>query len=132
VLVALAGCGRSPVTATRLEASIAPTFANLVHVQLERAGLPAIPATDITVTARCTRVGGGSSGAGEWVCSIVWSGPNGRLLRDTYDVSVGVDGCYTASVDAAETELGGPIIKGPDGREVRNLLYRFDGCFDTT
>ena len=131
-LTLLPGCGASPITNTRLEASIAPTFANLVHVQLERAGLATIPAAEIKVNARCTRAGGGVSGAGEWVCAIVWFGPNRQLLRDTYDVSVGIDGCYTASVDAAETELGGPVIKTPDGRSVRNLLYRFDGCFDTT
>lgn len=130
--MATAGCGASPITATRIEASIAPTFANLVHVQLQRAGLPEITATEIKVTATCSRAGGAKSGAGEWICTLMWSGPNGRLLRDTFDVTVGVDGCYTAAVDAAETELGGPVIKGPSGRDVRNLLYRFDGCFDTT
>jgi hypothetical protein len=27
--------------------------------------------------------------------------------------------------------LGGPVLKASDGRPVRNLLYAFDGCFDT-
>ncbi len=40
--------------------------------------------------------------------------------------------CYTAIVDAAEAQLGGPIVTTTDGRVVRNLLHAFDGCFDTT
>jgi hypothetical protein len=61
----------------------------------------------------------------------VWYGPNRASLRDTYDLSVGTDGCYTATVDGSEA-LGGPTITLPDGRNVRNLLYTFEGCFDTT
>jgi hypothetical protein len=45
---------------------------------------------------------------------------------------VGTDGCYTAVVEAAEAQLGGPTIKASDGRIVRNVLYGFEGCFDTT
>jgi hypothetical protein len=126
------GCGPSPITTARLERAIAPTFANLVHAQLSRIGLTPIAASDIRVTASCYRAGGGNTGAGDWVCTLVWSGPNGATLHDLYDVSVGTDGCYAASVDAAEAQLGGPVIRTPDGREVRNLLYAFEGCFDTT
>jgi hypothetical protein len=32
----------------------------------------------------------------------------------------------------AGESLGGPILKTKDGKNVRNLLYAFDGCFDTT
>jgi hypothetical protein len=53
-------------------------------------------------------------------------------LRDRYDVAVGTDGCYTATVDGAEADLGGPTITLPNGGTVRNLVYAFDGCFDTT
>ncbi len=38
--VAAFGCGPSPITSGRIEGAIAPTFANLVHVQLSRLGLP--------------------------------------------------------------------------------------------
>jgi hypothetical protein len=51
-------------------------------------------------------------------------------MSDTYDVSVSTDGCYTATVDGEQ--LGGPAIKASDGSDVRNLLYAFEGCFDTT
>jgi hypothetical protein len=37
---------------------------------------------------------------------------------------------YTATTSAES--IGGPVLKAEDGREVRNLLYAFEGCFDTT
>jgi hypothetical protein len=125
------GCGSSPITSARIEGAIAPTFANLVHVQLSRLGLPPMAMSDVKVTASCRKLMAGS-GAGEWVCTLVWLGPSRQTLRDTYELFVATDGCYTASVDAAEGHLGGPTLKALDGSDVRNLLYTFEGCFDTT
>jgi hypothetical protein len=131
--VVVFGCGPSPITSARIDKAIAPTFANLIHVQLSRLGLPPIAASDIKVTASCRKVvGSGVAGAGDWVCMLVWQRPNRPTLRDTYDLSVATDGCYTATVDGAEGHLGGPTLKAWDGSDVRNLLYTFEGCFDTT
>ena len=131
--IVLFGCGPSPITSARIEGAIAPTFANLVHVQLLRMGLPSVAASDIKVTASCHKLVAGSpaAGSGDWVCTLTWYGPNCWVLRDTYDLSVATDGCYAATVDGAEAQLGGPTLKTPDGRDVRNLLYTFEGCFDT-
>lgn len=126
------GCGASPIISRRLERALAPTFANLVHAQVARLGLAPVAASDIKVTAACFRLDGRRSGAGDWACTVIWSGPNGATLHDKYDVAVGSDGCYTATVDAAEAQLGGPSVTTTDGRAVRNLLHAFDGCFDTT
>lgn len=65
-----------------------------------------------------------------WLCTLVWRSPQHRTLRDTYDLFVTTDGCYTATVSGEN--LGGPILQTPDGGQVRNLLYTFEGCFDTT
>jgi len=46
----------------------------------------------------------------------------------TYDLFVTTEGCYTASV--VSENVGGPILRTPDGREVRNLLSAFEGCFN--
>jgi hypothetical protein len=126
---ALAGCGPSPITESRLEPAIAGTFANLVHLQLLRIGLPSIAASDLKVVASCYRIGGGSIGAGEWTCSLIWAGPNGATVRDSYDVAVTTDGCYTATVGGSESQLGGPAMDTPGRRQVRNVLYSFEGCF---
>ena len=134
VIVGVSGCGTSPITSARIERALAPTFANLVHLQLSRVGLPSVAASDINVQASCRKLvpESGPAGAGEWVCTLVWHGPNRETLRDTYDLSVGTDGCYTATIESTEANLGGPTITGPDGASMRNLLYTFEGCFDTT
>jgi len=130
VAAALIGCGSSPITPTRIEAALQTTFANLVQLQLSRLNLPSIGAPDFAVTAICRKQDPGTnSGAGDWTCALVWQGPNREMLRDTYDLFVATDGCYTAT--AEEESLGGPMLKAPDGRDVKNLLYSFEGCFNT-
>jgi hypothetical protein len=128
--IAVLGCGQSPITSTRIERAIASTFANLVQVQVSRMGLAPMAASVFEARATCQKAAGGSIGSGEWLCTVIWKGPDRRTLRDTYDLFVATDGCYMATVSGEN--LGGPILKAPDGREVRNLLYAFDGCFDPT
>jgi hypothetical protein len=128
---AVLGCGSSPITSARIEGAVAPTFANLVQIQVSWLGLPPMGARDFGVKASCRRLMAGSSaGAGEWACLLIWQGPDRRTLRDTFDLFVTTDGCYTATIEGEA--LGGPTLKAADGTEVRNLLYAFEGCFDTT
>jgi hypothetical protein len=127
---AMAGCTLSPITAARIESSIEPTFANLVHLQVSWLGLPPMAARDFEVTASCRKLTGGASGSGDWVCNLLWRSPDRRPLRDSYDLSVTTDGCYTATVEG--DSLGGPMLKTADGRDVRSLLFTFAGCFDTS
>src|SRR5262249_35139067 len=105
-LAGAAGCGASPITAVRFENAIQPAFGNLVDLQVSRLGLPPLPAPDFAVTAICRRQTGADSGSGDWSCAMVWQGPDRRTLRDTYDLFVGTDGCYTAT--ASGENLGGP------------------------
>jgi hypothetical protein len=130
MLVIVAGCGRSPVTSGRIEGVVARTFANLVQLQVSRLGMPPMTASDFGVTASCRKQAGGTSGAGDWQCTLTWYGPQRQTLNDTYDLFVSTDGCYTAT--AGDDHLGGPVLRSGDGSEVRNLLYAFEGCFDTT
>jgi hypothetical protein len=124
------GCEQTPITSTRLEGAIAPTFARLVHLQVSWLGLPQAVTADLAVIATCRKLAGGTSGSGEWTCTLDWKSPDRQTLRDAYDLFVSTDGCYMAM--AAGENLGGPTLKSTDGRDVRNLLYAFDGCFDTT
>ena len=128
--VGLSACSQSPIRSMRIERAIAPTFANLVHTQMVWIGLPPMAASDFAVQARCRRLQGGPAGSGEWTCAITWRGPDRRTLRNSYELFVTTDGCYTAT--AAGENVGGPILKSEDGRDIRNLLYAFEGCFDTT
>ena len=124
------GCGSSPITPARIEGAIAPTFTNLVQLQISWLGIPPMTAKELEVLTSCRKTVAGTTGSGEWICTMLWKGPDRRSLRDTYDVFVNTDGCYTATVEGES--LGGPILKAPNGNQVKNLLYVFEGCFDTT
>ena len=129
--LAISGCTKySPITSTRIERAIASTFSNLVETQVSWVGLPRMTAAEVKASARCLKLPTGGMGAGEWVCTVIWMGPQGQSVRDAYDLFVATDGCYMASL--AGESLGGPVLKTKDGQNVRNLLYAFDGCFDTT
>jgi hypothetical protein len=132
VVAALAAvsCGPSAITAERIERAFEPTFANLVQVQMSRLKIPPPPTSVFDVTASCRRQAtAGDVGAGDWVCKVRWFSPDHQPLRDTFDVVVTTDGCYTATVEGEQ--LGGATLTARDGREVRNLLHTFEGCFDT-
>ena len=128
--VAASSCGSSPITSDRIEHAVELTFANLVQVQVNWLGLPPMPAAEFEVTAVCSKQSAGNSvGAGEWVCRLRWISPDRQTLRDTLDVFVTTDGCYSATPEGEH--FGGPTLKTSNGADVRNLLYSFEGCFDT-
>lgn len=134
VTMLAAGCGGSPITAARIERAIAPTFANLLHLQVPAMGLPAMSPAEFSPSASCRKVGAPGdpsthAGSGDWICTIQWRGPGQRPLRDVYELFVMTDGCYTATVEGES--LARPVLTTKDGREVKNLLYVFEGCFDT-
>ena len=132
--VSSGACGSSPITSARVEAAVASTFANLVRVQVSWLGLPPVAPSELAVNVSCRKPGaesnmGSYSGSGEWLCTLRWKGPERQSLRDNYDLFVTPDGCYTATAEGEG--LAGPMLRAPDGRDVRNLLYAFEGCFDT-
>ena len=131
VAISIGGCGSSSITAPRIERALAPTFANLVRVQMTWLELPPLAVADFAVRASCRRLpAGDSAGSGEWTCTITWKGLNRKMVRDSYELFVTSDGCYTAT--ASGEAIGGPTLKTESGRDVRNLLYEFEGCFDPT
>jgi len=129
--VTMSSCGTSPITAERIEHALESTFGNLVAVQVSWLEIPAMMPSEFDVTASCRRLGVSSNaGAGEWTCRLRWLGPDRQTLRDTFDLVVTTDGCYTASAEGEQ--LGAPTLTTRKGRAVRNLLHMFEGCFDTT
>jgi hypothetical protein len=134
LVVVASGCGRDDTTARRLESAVASTFANLIHSQETILGVVPVEASALRASASCHKVviASGATGGG-WRCTVTWFAPGHReALRDTYDVSLSTDGCYTATADGAEAHVGGPTILRRSGETLTNLVYAFDGCFDTT
>jgi hypothetical protein len=74
--------------------------------------------------------GGNRRGSGEWLCTVLWEGPDHRPLLNTYDLFVMTDGCYFATAEGEA--FAGFTLKTRNGRDVKNLLRAFEGCFDTT
>jgi hypothetical protein len=131
----LCNCGPNQVTARKLEDAVGPTFANLIQTQESVLGLPPLDVVTFQTSARCHRIGPGTEirGGGNWLCTLEWFPPGHRgPWHDTYDVSVTMDGCYTATADGVEGHVGGPKLVTRDGTKITNLLYVFEGCFDTT
>jgi hypothetical protein len=135
LLVALSACGSGGITARRVDASVAPTFANLYVLQRAQNGVT-VSAAGLHSQATCTR-GDQSTpdrGAGEdWVCQVQWArqGPTGPAVA-TYSLHVQTNGCYTAEGDGPADINGSPSVTTQNGNVVVNPLYKFDSCFDTT
>ena len=135
-VLAMSACHPTGVTQGRLENAFAPIFANLIQTQETKLGYPRATARLLRASADCHRVGPGpetSIGGGQWICTVRWSIPARAIaLRDTYDLSVTPDGCFTATADGSEAHVGGRTVTTPEGRTMTNLLFAFDGCFDPT
>ena len=134
VIVLLLGGCTSPITADRLQASVAPTFAHLYVLQQVERGGPHLAPASIRSRAACARTGPGTTEAGagsDWVCTLHWlvSGP-GTPVGTDLDVSVQPDGCWTA--DGPPAAVGQQTLVLDDGRSVVNPLWQFNGCFDAS
>ncbi len=95
--------GPAGVTATRLSASLAPTFHRLTQLQQQLLGYP-IPATArYRILPVCNKRQTASVGPGDWTCTMnvyIVLAAGQQPLTNTpvaYDVSVQSNGCYKAS-----------------------------------
>jgi ABC-2 type transport system ATP-binding protein len=135
-LAALAARGPSgEVTKARIEGALTQTFANLVSVQVDALGAPPVEPASLHAFADCHKTSATKEarGPGDWTCDLTWYVPaRHSSVHDRYDVGVTPDGCYVATADGAEAHVGGPTLTKRDGGVTRNLLYAFEGCFDTT
>src|SRR5262245_66675583 len=67
-------CGRSAITANRIETAIEATFANRLDLRVARLKLKPLPAPDFAITAICQKPTGRSTGGGDWAGAQVWRG----------------------------------------------------------
>ena len=132
----ISGCGSTNLTAGRLQASIAATFASLYVLQQADQGNPRPPARSLDSHAACQKGGTPDipqDGSGVWLCQITYlvAGPGYPVIA-RYNVDVQTDGCYAADGDGPASVNGSPTITGPGYQQVINPLSLIDGCFDTT
>ena len=130
----IAGCSTATITADKLEASIAPTFARLYVQEQVALGDPRPALTAVNPRARCLKgtPDEAQNGAGsDWVCYVTYTadGPGTDVVA-TYNVNMQTDGCYAADGDGPTSLNGSRTVTGAGFRQVLNPLWLIDGCFD--
>jgi ABC-2 type transport system permease protein len=131
VLGAVSDIGPSSITDTKLDHSIARTFANLTAVQQELIGRHVPAGSHLPDGAVCYRPGVRNAyrGPGDnWSCTLYIPNTTSEPTEVHYDVAVKPNGCYTA--EGPETFIGPLTIRRPNGERVLNPLFRFSSCFE--
>jgi len=132
VLAAVSNLGPTSVTATKLQRSIALTFANLTTVQQTDLGRHVPAGSHLEDGAICARHGVRDSNRGpgdNWLCRIyIPARSPSDPTEVSYDVTVKPNGCYTA--EGPEAFIGPLTIHRPGGPPVLNPLFRFSSCFE--
>jgi ABC-2 type transport system permease protein len=134
-VLALAGnWGPVGVTASRLKASLTPTFNQLTLLQQRQLGREVPTGAKLNIVPTCSRRGSTPRGPGDWVCTMTVLVPQQGAVPFqptpvTYDVSVQADGCYKAQSPPAF--IGQQLMRDADGHSVVNPLYTIYGCFNT-
>jgi ABC-2 type transport system permease protein len=130
VLAAVAGQGPTDLTASRLAASIAPTFGRLAVVRYQwQTGTPGD--TTAPMSATCNRGAGAQKSQGpgdDWSCTVIDTRAADGEAPVILDVTLKANGCYTAEAGSA---LGALLMNSWQGKTFINPLYAFDGCFGT-
>ena len=130
----IASGGESSVTRARLERSLPVTFANLYVEQARILGREGLSPESLGAKAMCDKHGPDVADVGpggDWVCIMGWTDPEAPLPPEGYgkfELNVHSNGCYTVS--GPSKIIGFLTITDPDGAEVTNPVFEFDGCFD--
>ena len=129
--LALVGCGGTDVTKGRVEAALAPTFANLYVQQAVILGHPGVTIASTAASATCDRGGPKVADKGpgaDWICMIHFTDDAGHAQDGKFELQIKSNSCYTA---AGPSKLIGLVtITDTRGNDVSNPVFEFDGCFN--
>ena len=131
--LALSACGSPDVTRPRLEAALAPTFANLYVQQAGILGHPGVTVSSIGAKASCDRGGPKVADVGpgaDWICMVRWRDDKAAEQDGKFELQVRSNSCYTAG--GPSKLIGLATITDRRGTDVPNPVFEFDGCFDPT
>ena len=134
VFLAIAGnWGPKGITATRLKASITPTFNNLTLLQQRQLGREVPPGAKLNVLPNCSRRGSAPAGPGDWACTLTVFIPQPGAVPFqqtpvTYDVTVQSNGCWKAQ--SPPSFVGRQTMSDAGGNQVVNPLFVIYGCLN--
>jgi hypothetical protein len=134
LLALAANWGPTGVTATRLRASITPTFNNLTLLQQRLLGRPVPAGASLNIVPTCSRRGAAPQGPGDWSCTLTVYIPQPGAVPFqqtpvTYEVSVQANGCYKGQ--SPPSFVGQQTMRDAQGRTVVNPLFVLYSCFNT-
>jgi hypothetical protein len=120
------------VTKARLEASIAPTFANLYVRRATILGESGVTVASIAPRAACDRGGPKVADVGpgaDWICMIAFTDDRGKRQEGKFEVQAKANSTYVAG---GPSKLMGPVMitERATGKDVVNPPFEFDGAFD--
>jgi hypothetical protein len=131
-LLALTGCGgTTDVTKARVEAAVAPAFANLYVQQAAILGVPNVTTAGVAAQPTCDRGGPKVADKGpgaDWICMIHFTDNAGAPQDGKFELQVKSNSCYTAA--GPSKIVGLAVITDTNGNDVPNPVFEWDGCFD--
>ncbi len=132
VAVATPAAG-SGIGRTKLEASLATTYAHLYRLQARELRRPDVTEAQLGATASCDRGGPRQDDAGagnDWRCVVSWHLPGATATGSAiYQLDVTADGRYVADGDGPQQVNGFFQVRTETG-DAPNPLWQFDGSVD--
>jgi ABC-2 type transport system permease protein len=135
VVAAATGATGSGIDASKLQQSLATSFAHIYPVQAREVNHLHVTAGQLRATASCTRGGGleAQNGPGnDWRCTVTWHLPgvnDGAIGQAIYQLDVNANGRYVADGDGP-TEVNGYYVVHTSYGDAPNPLWQFDGLVD--
>jgi hypothetical protein len=130
-VVLVSGCGATDVTKSRVEAALAPTFANLYVRQAALLGHQNVSITSTNATATCDRGGPKVADEGpgaDWICMVHFTDEAGNQQDGKFELQIKSNSCYMAG--GPSKLIGLATITDVRGNDVVNPVFEFDGCFN--
>jgi ABC-2 type transport system permease protein len=134
VLAAATGATGSGIDASKLQRSLATSFAHLYRLQSQELYHMNVTEAQLRVTTSCTKGEGlvDQEGPGnDWRCTVYWHLPGAGAATGAavYQLDVNPNGRYVADGDGPQ-EVNGYFILHTSAGDAPNPLWQFDGLID--
>ncbi|MBE1612115.1 ABC transporter permease [Actinopolymorpha pittospori] len=123
----------SGIEQSKLQDSLATSYAHLYRLQTEELNRPEVTETQVRATASCDKGGSRVEDEGpgnDWRCVVSWHLPGVDTVGSAiYQLDVTADGRYVADGDGPKEVNGYFQVRTPYG-DAPNPLWQFDGNVD--
>ncbi|WP_147066344.1 ABC transporter permease [Terrabacter aerolatus] len=123
----------SGIDRTKIEGSLAASFAHLYRLQSRELHRPDVTEEQLRTSASCYRAGspGDDEGAGnDWRCAVSWHIPGATAVGTAlYQLDVAAEGRYVADGDGPKEVNGYFQVRTPSG-DAANPLWQIDSLVD--